>query len=120
MSGLLQAYSSAPFNITSGVTTIQGTAGRPLANGDFIARNAGSSSPFVSLNARVSRSFRLAGRLELQAIAEGFNLTNHANVVARNGNFGTGAYPDQPAAGFGRVTAVGDPRSFQLAARLVF
>ena len=29
LSGMLQAYSALPFNITSGVTTIQGTAGRP-------------------------------------------------------------------------------------------
>ena len=41
VSGLLQAYSSLPFNITSGVTTIQGTAGRPIVNGQFIPRNAG-------------------------------------------------------------------------------
>ena len=30
VSGMLQAYSALPFNITSGVTTIQGTAGRPI------------------------------------------------------------------------------------------
>ena len=33
LSGALQAYSSLPFNITSGVTTIQGTAGRPIVDG---------------------------------------------------------------------------------------
>ncbi len=33
LSTLLQAYSAAPFNITSGVTTVQGTAGRPIVNG---------------------------------------------------------------------------------------
>ena len=32
-------YSSLPFNITSGVTTIQGTAGRPVVDGEFIPRN---------------------------------------------------------------------------------
>ena len=41
VSGMLQAYSALPFNITSGVTTMQGTAGRPIVNGEFIARNAG-------------------------------------------------------------------------------
>ena len=30
VSGMLQAYSALPFNITSGVTTIQGTAGRQI------------------------------------------------------------------------------------------
>ena len=40
-SSLLQFYSAPPFNITSGVTTIQGTAGRPVVDGEFIDRNAG-------------------------------------------------------------------------------
>ena len=30
LSGMVQAYSALPFNITSGVTTVQGTAGRPI------------------------------------------------------------------------------------------
>jgi hypothetical protein len=119
VSGLLQAYASPPFNITSGVTTIQGTAARPIVDGEYIERNAGHSSPFLSLNARLSRSFRLTRRLQLQAIAEGFNLTNHLNVLARNGNFGAGAYPGNPAPGFGNATAAADPRSWQFAARLV-
>ena len=38
---MVQAYSALPFNITSGVTTLQGTAGRPIVNGAFIERNAG-------------------------------------------------------------------------------
>ena len=58
---MLQAYSAAPFNITSGVTTIQGTAGRPVVDGAFIPRNAGVGSAYVSLSARLSRTFRLAG-----------------------------------------------------------
>ena len=56
VSGMLQAYSALPFNITSGVTTIQGTAGRPIVNGEFIERNAGIGSDFLSLNMRVSRA----------------------------------------------------------------
>ena len=60
---MLQAYSALPFNITSGVTTIQGTAGRPIVDGEFIPRNAGVGDDFFSLSLRVSRSFRAgAGR----------------------------------------------------------
>ena len=92
------AYSALPFNVTSGVTTLQGTAGRPIVNGAFIERNAGIGSDFFSLNARVSRTFRLTGRLELQALAEGFNLTNRTNGLTRNTNFGPGAYPTNPSA----------------------
>ena len=36
VSAMLQAYSALPFNITSGVTTVQGTAGRPIVDGEFI------------------------------------------------------------------------------------
>ena len=76
-------------------------------NGEFIERNAGVGSNYFSLNARVSRSFQLTGRLELEGILEGFNLTNHRNVVTRNTNFGPGAYPSNPLPSFGQVTAVG-------------
>jgi hypothetical protein len=120
LSGMLQAYSALPFNITSGVTTLQGTAGRPIVDGAFIPRNAGVGSDFVNLSARVSRSFRVAGRVELETIAEGFNLTNHANVLTRNTNFGSGAYPSNPAPTFGQVTALAESRSFQFGARVRF
>ena len=54
---MLQAYSALPFNITSGVTTIQGTAGRPIVDGAFIERNAGEGSGFLSLSARSAARF---------------------------------------------------------------
>ena len=56
-----------------GLTIVQGTAGRPLVNGAFIERNAGKGS---DLSARVSRVFRIRGRVDVEAVAEGFNLTN--------------------------------------------
>lgn len=118
--GMLQAYSAPPFNISSGVTTIQGTAGRPLVDGAFIARNAGEGTAFFTVSARISRSFRLTQRLQLEVLVEGFNLTDRANVVTRNTNFGAGAYPASPSATFGQITAVGEPRSMQLGARVRF
>jgi hypothetical protein len=120
VSGLLQYYSALPFNIISGVTTIQGTTGRPIVNGAFIDRNAGEGPDFVSIGARVSRAFKVAGRVQVEGLAEGFNLTNRQNNVAINGNFGAGTYPTSPSSTFAQVTAVGDPRSFQLAMRLRF
>jgi hypothetical protein len=117
---MLQAYSAPPFNITSGVTTVQGTAGRPIVNGEFIERNAGVGTAFFTLSARISRNFRLTPRWQLEVLAEGFNLTNRANVVTRNTNFGPGAYPDNPSPTYGQITAVGDPRAFQFGGRLRF
>jgi hypothetical protein len=120
LSGQLQYYSALPFNITSGLTTVQGTAGRPIVDGQFIPRNSGIGPDFFSLNLRLSRTFRLSNRARLEALVEAFNLTNRTNVVTVNGNFGAGAYPASPALTFGQPTAVSDPRSFQLGFRLRF
>ena len=117
---MAQAYSAPPFNITSGVTTIQGTTGRPVVDGEFIARNAGRGRAFFMVNARVSRTVRVGGHLRVDVLVEGFNLTNRANVITRNTNFGAGAYPDDPSPSFNQVTAVGEPRSFQFGARVRF
>jgi hypothetical protein len=120
LSGTLQAYSAAPFNVTSGLTTIQGTAGRPIVNGQFIARNAGAGSEYVSLNLRLSRTFDLARTVRLEAAVEAFNVTDRRNELTRNTNFGQGAYPSNPAPSFNQITAVADPRSFQFALRVKF
>ena len=120
VSAMLQAYSALPLNITSGITTIQGTAGRPMVDGAFIPRNAGEGSDYLNLNVRLSRTFHLRNRVQLEALAEGFNLTDHVNALTINGNFGPGAYPSHPLSTFGQITAVGEPRSFQLGARIRF
>jgi outer membrane receptor protein involved in Fe transport len=118
LSGILQAYSALPFNITSGVTTIQGTTGRPIVNGAFIPRNFGIGPDFISLNLRLSRSFKLGNRLRAEGLLEAFNVTNRVNVVTVQGNFGPGAYPSNPSSNFGQPTAVGDPRALQLGFRV--
>jgi len=132
ISGMLQYYSSLPFNVLSGVANLQGTASRPLANGavtspnldvravEFISRNAGEGSDFFGVNVRVSRVFRVAGGVKFEGLAEAFNVTNRVNPITRNNTFGPGAYPENPLASFNQITAVGDPRSIQLGARLTF
>jgi hypothetical protein len=120
VSSVLRGYSALPLNITSGVTTIAGTAGRPIVDGEFIPRNSGVGPDFLSLSLRVSRGFALGHSTQLEALAEAFNLTNRVNVVSINSNFGPGAYPTNPSPTYGQVTAVGDPRSFQFGARLKF
>ena len=119
-SSVLRAYSALPLNITSGVTTIAGTAGRPVVNGEFVGRNTGTGPDFFSLSLRVSRAFALGRNVQLEALAEAFNLTNRVNVVSVNANFGAGAYPTNPSPTYGQVLAVGDPRALQIGARLKF
>jgi len=132
LSGMLQTYSSLPFNITSGVSSLQGTTGRPLANGatstanfdvrsvEFISRNAGVGNDFLTLNLRLNRAFRVTDSIKLAALVEAFNLTNRVNNLTRNTNFGSGSYPTNPSSNFNQITAVGDPRTFQFGARLTF
>src|SRR5262249_25638675 len=120
LSGMLQYYSALPMNVVSGVTTVQATGGRPVVNGDFIGRNVGIGNDLFSVGGRLSRTFRVGERVKLEAIAESFNALNHRNKLARNAAFGAGVYPVNPAAAFGQVTAVNDPRSVQLALRVSF
>jgi hypothetical protein len=132
VSTFLQYYSALPFNITSGVANLQGTTSRPLANGataapnfdvravDLIPRNAGTGSDFFSLNMRLSRAFRIKDGIRVEGLVEVFNVTNRVNVLTRNQTFGPGAYPSRPVATFNQVTAVGDPRTLQIGARLTF
>jgi hypothetical protein len=117
---LMQAYSSLPFNITSGVTTVQGTTGRPSVGGSYIPRNAGIGSNFFSLNMRMSRFLTVRSSVRAELAAEVFNVTNRRNDLTRVGNFGSGTYPTLPAATFNQITAVADPRTWQLALRLHF
>jgi hypothetical protein len=138
LGGILQYYSPPPFNIVTGANTKQATSQRPCAPGysltangglnpctealpgAVIGRNAGVGFDFFSLNARLSRTFALTERIKLEGIAEAFNSLNHRNDMIPNATWGTGAYPNAPNVTFGQATAVGDPRSVQLAARVSF
>ena len=119
-SGMLQCYSALPLNITSGVTTVQGTAGRPIVNGAFLSRNAGVGNDFFSLGTRLRRTFSVTERVKLDAMAEAFNLLNRRNNLTMNGTFGSGAYPSSPSSSFGQITAVNDARVVQLVLRMGF
>lgn len=112
LGGVAQYYSSLPLNIVTGSNTVQGTAARPVLNGDYIPRNSGHNSDFFTVNARLTRTFALTERLKMDALAEAFNLLNHRNNLTKNAT--------STSAAFGQVTSVNDPRSLQLALRLKF
>lgn len=120
VSGMIQWYSALPFNVTTGANTIQGTAGRPLVDGQYIARNSGVGSDFSTVNLRLSRALPASGRAKLELFAEAFNVLDRVNPLARVTVFGAGAYPTNPAPNFGTVTVVGDPRSIQLGFRVAY
>jgi hypothetical protein len=120
LSAIAVAYSAAPLNITSGVTTIQGTAGRPVVNGEYIPRNSATGNPFFTLGVRLGHTFHVGDRVQLEAMLEAFNVTNRTNVLTRNTNFGPGAYPTNPSPTFMQVTSVGEPRAIQFGIRARF
>ena len=82
-------------------------------------RNAGKGSDYLSVNLRLSRSAKL-GTARVEGVVEAFNVTNRRNILTRNTNFGTGAYPLNPVSTFNQPTAVADARTFQFALRVRF
>jgi hypothetical protein len=132
LSGTLQYYSALPFNIVTGAANIQTTSSRPcvgLAGNaaactnnitSMIGRNTGIGFDLFNMNARLSRTFPIGERFHLEAMAEAFNLLNHANSLVPNTSFGSGVYPTTPSATFGTATQVGDPRTLQFALRVAF
>lgn len=107
--------SRLPFNVLAG-SDLNGDSNnndRPRGLG----RNTGRGFDFASFDLRLARRFRVTEKLNLELIAEGFNLFNRANFSVPNNNFGTGA---TPPATFGQPTAAFDPRQIQLGFRLNF
>jgi hypothetical protein len=107
--------SSLPFNIVTGNDRNGDTTNndRPLG----VGRNTGKGFDFASLDLRLSRHFTFSDRINLELIAEGFNVLNRANYSVPNNTFGTGT---TPLASFGRPTAAFDPRQIQFGVRLNF
>ena len=114
--GYIFTYASRlPFNVLLGSDRNFDTNNndRPLG----VGRNAGHGFDFASLDLRLSRRFRLTERVDLQLLAEGFNLLNRANFGIPNNTFGSGV---TPLPSFGQPTAAFDPRQFQFGMKVSF
>jgi hypothetical protein len=114
--GYIYTYAShLPFNVLLGSDRNFDTNNndRPLG----VGRNTGRGFNFSSLDLRVSRRFKLSERMNLQILAEGFNMLNRANFGVPNNTFGSGA---APLPSFRQPTAAFDPRQFQFGMRLSF
>lgn len=102
--------SRLPFNLLLGWDRNADTNNndRPAGTG----RNTGRGFSYASLDFRLSRSFALTDRWSIQAVAEAFNSLNRVNAAVPNNTV--------TAPGFGRATAVHDPRQAQFGLRLDF
>ncbi len=88
-----------------------------------LGRNAGITHNYFTLDARLTKKINFTERVNLDIIAEGFNLFNRFNeaagnpfyqvVNAYNQRAGNGKYYSQPTSSF-------DPRQFQIGLKLSF
>jgi hypothetical protein len=114
--GYIFTYASRlPFNVLLGSDRNfdNNNNDRPLG----VGRNTGRGFDYASLDLRLSRRFRLTERVELQLLAEGFNVLNRSNFGVPNNTFGSGA---TPLPTFGQPTAAFDPRQFQFGMKVNF
>jgi len=114
--GYIFTYGSElPFNVLLGRDRNLDTNNndRPLG----VGRNTGRGFDYASLDLSLRRRFQLTERMDLQLIAEGFNLLNRSNFAVPNNTFGSGIIP-LPT--FGQPTQAFDPRQFQFGMKLSF
>jgi hypothetical protein len=114
--GYIFTYASRlPFNVLLGTDRNfdSNNNDRPVG----VGRNTGRGFDFASLDLRLSRRFRLNERVDMQVLAEGFNVLNRANFNVPNNTFGSGV---NPLPTFSQPTAAFDPRQFQFGVKVSF
>jgi hypothetical protein len=91
-----------------------------------LGRNSERLPSQITVDARLSRKFKLGGHASFEPVFEAFNLLNRANYSDVNNIFGSGAFPGAPAKDaqgrvtYGTFTQTLPPRQLQLAAKLSF
>jgi outer membrane receptor protein involved in Fe transport len=117
--GVTTLASGRPYNITVGndVNGDGANTDRPfdLASGTYLGRNTGKGTPIYDTDIFLERDFHLTERLQLGVRAEGFNIFNRSNVVARSGVLST---PSTFGLGIGGINGVDPGREFQFQLRL--
>ena len=73
----------------------------------------------ATVDARLSKTLRIRP-IELELLADVFNVFNRTNFIDVQNVFGTGAYPSQPSPTFGQFTQADPARQLQLAVRVSF
>jgi hypothetical protein len=110
--GYIFTYASRlPFNVLLGQDRNfdSNNNDRPIG----VGRNTGRGFDYASLDLRVSRRFKLSERVDLQLLAEGFNVLNRANLAVPINTLSAGAR-------FGLPTQAFDPRQFQFGMKFGF
>ena len=130
VSSIVTVASGRPYNILAGAD-LNGDGDGGTSSPDRARRNPGSEASSIGRNTgvmpyqatvdvRVSRRFRLSGKVGVDGLFEVFNLFNRTNFVEINNIFGTGAYPGNPLPTFGQFIQAAAPLQVQLAAKILF
>jgi hypothetical protein len=130
VSSIVTVASGRPYNILAGADLNgDGDGGtsspdrarqNPASEASSVGRNTGVMPYQAIVDVRVSRRFRLSGKVGVEALFEVFNLFNRTNFVEINNIFGAGAYPDNPLPTFNQFTQAAAPLQVQLAAKIYF
>jgi hypothetical protein len=130
VAGIVTVGSGVPFNILAGAdlnadgdggTFPPDRARHNLADpASAVPRNAGRMPAESMVDLRISRKFRLRGKIALEPMLEVFNLFSRVNFTDVNNVFGTAAFPEHPLPTYGQFLRAAPLRQVQLAARILF
>src|SRR5207302_1874913 len=135
---IFEISSGRPFNILSNQDTNNDQSNRtdrpnvaadgtltvppPFSTGS-LGRNMGITHKYASLDMRLTRAIRIGERMNLNIIAEGFNLFNRFNEGSASPFIAdVNAFKQRASDGryYSRPTAAFDPRQFQFGLKLNF
>ncbi|HEY8559689.1 MAG TPA: TonB-dependent receptor [Pyrinomonadaceae bacterium] len=102
--------SRLPYNVLAGADLNGDTNLNDRPAG--VGRNTGRGFDYASLDLRLARRFEMTERLNLELLAEGFNLFNRANYSVPNNTI--------TSVSFAKPTLAFDPRQIQVGFRLNF
>jgi len=108
---VMTARSALPYNITTGRDDNRDAETNDRPPG--VGRNSARGDDLWQIDARLSKEFAFGERRAVEVLVETFNLTNHRNWTAFDGN-------QRNAATFGRPTDAGISREIQLGVRVSF
>jgi hypothetical protein len=112
-----------PFGFVAVVAAAANTPIAAAVDGVLLGRNSQRGTDTFDLSLFLQKDILSSGGFTLSLRAEGFNLTNHANIVGRSGVYGN-ATDGTPlptfGAALGGINNVEPVRAFQFQARIAF
>jgi hypothetical protein len=115
----LTAQSGRFFSVTAG-TDVNGDGNALTDRPDALGRNTYQSPAFATVDARLSRIFKLNERVKFEALVEGFNLLNKVNITDVNTVWGAPTLALPPSSTFGTPSAVANARQFRFGLKCIF